>query len=721
MGKYHFAWYQQDGKEMDVHSVREAAELLGLSIQFSQCDRPDLPSEVFFQRMCHARWPYAILLFSELGREFASRYLTEEAADTLERAVATFETMKRLPYYANGPWQSPYDVNFNEEFFPAAAHGPVWEKAQVPLAELLGSLPLEELRQLGEDPVFDALSFEHSRLEGQDSWPEGAWRAVEFKGKDWQTRACHFAPRTCSFLSTRPELGCPNAHAALVRLRPGGRLKPHFGAAPALQLHVPVLEALGARMSVGNRTLSFKLGEVLVLDGTFIRQEWHNGVRGEQLVLKVTICHPCEESQRPLYGALTCARPSGQRALASAAPAPAAAASVPFAAAALWAAGLPELARCSAISEQCPPDSQHGGPNPLSALNTWNYAMNNLRAALRHSAANVDPEVMTAIGQVQAGIQSFLGAPSLEQYAPITQLAEQIFEALRPWLQQQPPAALVLPRTRRSFAVPADGRSPGSLAFRLSNGVEMPAIGFGTWKLEGQACYEAVTAALRLGIRHIDTAEAYQNEAEIGRALREAQVPREEVFLATKATSVALGMAETQYLDAIFANQLQALQTDYLDVYMLHAAGVSGEKLQEVWRNMERLVDLGRVRALGVSNFGIEELEALWAFARVKPVYLQNIFKVYKQGEQILGKSPLSVLDWAQEHGMVMVGYSTINSWPHLLPPLEDPHVLQVASDVQRTPSQVLHRWALQHGVAVIPKASSVERIRENAALLDFE
>lgn len=136
---------------------------------------------------------------------------------------------------------------------------------------------------------------------------------------------------------------------------------------------------------------------------------------------------------------------------------------------------------------------------------------------------------------------------------------------------------------------------------------------------------------------------------------------------------------------------------------------------------MEYLVDLGRVRALGVSNFGIQELEQLWSIARVKPVYLQNIFKIYKQGEQILGSNSQSVMDWARSHGMMMVGYSTINSWPHLLQPLSDPHVLQIAKAKGRTASQVLHRWALQHGISVIPKASSIERIRENSQLLDFE
>jgi len=659
--------------------------------------------------------------------------LTEQAANTLERALATFDSMKLLPYYSQMSWQNPYDMNFNEEWFPGSANiGPVWDKSIVPLAQLVESqVPLlqSELQALQSDPgLFEELSFENSRVEGQDSWPEGAWRAVQLRQATgaWQSRACGVLPATCALLSSRSELSCANSGAALVRLRAGGRLKPHFGASPQLQLQIPLLADIGARMSVGNRTLVFQTGEALVIDGTFIRQEWHNGVRGENFVLQVTFCHPCEEHQRSIYGPLPCrgrpvaapsAQSTGEYQDASVLP-------MPFAAAALWAAGLPDLAKCSSISEECPPDSQHGGPNPLSALNTWNYIMNNLRAAIRHTSQpqmQIDPQVMTAIRQVQEGIQSFLAMPSFEQYAPIVTLATQILQALTPWLQQQGPALLRFTPQAARLPVPADGRSPGTFSFRLSNGVEMPAIGFGTWKLEGEGCYQTVLAALQLGLRHIDTAEAYQNEAEIGRAIQDSQVPREKLFIATKATSVALGMAEPSYLEAIVAGQLQALRTEYLDVYMLHAAGVEGEKLQQVWRNMENLVDLGRVRALGVSNFGIQELEALWSFARVKPVYVQNIFKIYKQGEQILSFHSQSVMDWARSHGMMMVGYSTINSWPHLLPPLSDPHVLQIAKAKGRTASQVLHRWALQHGVTVIPKASSLERIRENSQLLDFE
>eukprot|EP00928_Gymnodinium_smaydae_P062398 TRINITY_DN46275_c0_g1_i1.p1 TRINITY_DN46275_c0_g1~~TRINITY_DN46275_c0_g1_i1.p1 ORF type:complete len:900 (-),score=220.08 TRINITY_DN46275_c0_g1_i1:126-2825(-) len=771
MAKYYYSWYGAGTTNMDVEHVEDAANHLYLSIQFSACDRPDLPMEAFMQRMCAVRWPYMVMLYSELGRDFAGRYLTEQAATALERAVGAFDAMKRLPYYASlTHWQSPYDINFNEAWFPGAkSHGAVWDKNLVPLAAALEGAHegiAAELAAMVQSGAFEKLAKNSWRGEGKDTAPEGGYSVVELAAHPeaaresgaWASPACQAAPGTCALLAGRPELqGCAHAGAALVRLKAGTLVKPHFGAAPSLRCQVPLRADPGARMSVGNRTVTWKLGQAVVYDDTFIRQDWHAGVKGEHYALEVVLCHPCDASQRAFYGgAVGCGAEGGPTATAGAAAAAAAPAAAhasagaatagasatapmaaggdasvveaPFAAAALWAASLPALKACNAgISESCPPDTQHGGANPLSALNTWNYALNNLRAAILHARVEVGRELQEALASVQGAIQEFFGMPALDRFGAIVSSALQIFEAVRPWLQQQPPARVAisgLPAQWPADAprIPSDGRAPGGIAFRLSNGQLIPAIGFGTWKLEGKACYDATLAALQLGIRHFDTAEAYGNEAEIGRAWRASGVPREELFIATKVTSVALGMAEPQFLETVFAGQLQSLQTDYVDVYMLHAPPPGGlERLRIIWAEMERMYDMGRVRSLGVSNFGVAELEELWNFARIKPVYAQNIFKVYKPGEQIHSGGSVGLLDWARQRSVTVVGYSVINSWPHLLPPLEDPHVLAVAKRRGRTPSQVLHRWVLQHGAVVIPKASSPERIRENAGLLDFE
>lgn len=230
----------------------------------------------------------------------------------------------------------------------------------------------------------------------------------------------------------------------------------------------------------------------------------------------------------------------------------------------------------------------------------------------------------------------------------------------------------------------------------------------------GQQAYDATLAALQVGYRHIDTAQAYMNEQEVGFAIRDSGIPRGELFLATKISDPDEFTVLEQRLEA----QLAALGTDYLDLYMLHSPGDKVAR-EAAWRTMEDLLSKGKVRSLGVSNFGVRELEELLAFARVKPVYVQNKFSVYNPGEQQVGSKP--ILAFAQEHGIQVMGYSVINPWPFMIPPMEDPHVQALATRYGRSPAQVLHRWALQLGVAVIPKSATAARIQENARLLDFE
>jgi len=165
--------------------------------------------------------------------------------------------------------------------------------------------------------------------------------------------------------------------------------------------------------------------------------------------------------------------------------------------------------------------------------------------------------------------------------------------------------------------------------------------------------------------------------------------------------------------------QLQQLGTDYVDLYMLHTLPQDPAQLRSVWSIMEQLFAQGRARALGVSNVDLRELRDLLSFAQVRPAYIQNLFKVYKPGEQMGMDEDL--VGFAHTNHISVMGYSVQTEWPHVMPPLQDPHIAYVASAIGRTPSQVLHRWALQRGVGVIPKASSYERIAENAKLFDFE
>lgn len=400
---------------------------------------------------------------------------------------------------------------------------------------------------------------------------------------------------------------------------------------------------------------------------------------------------------------------------------------VPFAQAALWASSLPGLRVCdSGVDDAagCPARPEHGGAGFLSAVFTWRYALNNLRAWLvaMSSSGSARPGLAEFTLQLLTALDNLMERPIIADLQPITQAARALFDELQPLLTSQPPVMLQFPAASTSLArwsFPSDGRTIGQAAFTLRTGTNMPAIGFGTWRLWGKEAYQPVLWALEAGYRHIDTAEGYANEEHIGRAIHDSGVRRSDVFLATKASSVPRGLSEVGHMADIFAMQLTQLGTDYVDVYMLHTPPDDPSQLRAIWAVMESLYEQGRARALGVSNCDVKDLQAIFAIARIPPVYIQNLFKVYKPGEQM--STDEQVVAFAHANGMAVMGYSIQTDWPHVLSPLQDPHVLAIASHLGRSPSQILHRWALQRGVGVIPKSATKARIIENGQLLDFE
>lgn len=236
--------------------------------------------------------------------------------------------------------------------------------------------------------------------------------------------------------------------------------------------------------------------------------------------------------------------------------------------------------------------------------------------------------------------------------------------------------------------------------------VEIPVFGFGTYRSpRGEGTREAVLQALELGYRHIDTAAAYGNEQDVGAALRESGVPREEVFVATKLWNKDHGFA--QALGAL-DQSLDRLGLDYVDLYLIHWP-VQGLRT-ESWRALEALLTEGKARAIGVSNYMVHHLEELLDQEAMPPAVNQIELSPYNL------RSRQKVVSFCREQDIVLEAYSPLTKGQKL----EDPELVKLATKYGRSPAQILIRWSLQHGFVVLPKSARPERIAENARVFDF-
>jgi 2,5-diketo-D-gluconate reductase A len=235
----------------------------------------------------------------------------------------------------------------------------------------------------------------------------------------------------------------------------------------------------------------------------------------------------------------------------------------------------------------------------------------------------------------------------------------------------------------------------------LADGNRLPLLGLGVWQMpDGPECVNAVRWALEAGYRHIDTAQDYRNEASVGRALQESGISRDEVFITTKFYPGAP--------DPVSAAEqsLRRLGTDYVDLYLVHwpQGGPTW-----AWPGMERAAELGHARSIGVSNFGEADLVQVQAMAEVMPAVNQVDFSPFAYRRALLRT--------CQRGDIVLEAYSPLGTGRHL----SDPAVTAIAARAGRTPAQVLLRWAVQHGVPVIPKSIHRDRIEENLQIFDFE
>src|SRR3569833_2331026 len=236
----------------------------------------------------------------------------------------------------------------------------------------------------------------------------------------------------------------------------------------------------------------------------------------------------------------------------------------------------------------------------------------------------------------------------------------------------------------------------------LDAGTSIPLLGLGVWQVaDGPECVDAVVAALESGYRHIDTAQAYENEESVGEGIRQSGIPRDEIYITTKffPRRGRDPVAEAE-------RSLQRLGVDQVDLYLVHwpEGGPTW-----MWEGMERARELGHARSIGVSNYGVAELDELRSQASVQPAANQIRFNPFDYRRSLLEES--------ERRGIAVEAYSPLGTGKHL----GDPTVGAIAERIGRTPAQVLIRWCRQRGAIVLPKSTHRERIEQNAQVFDFE
>lgn len=242
----------------------------------------------------------------------------------------------------------------------------------------------------------------------------------------------------------------------------------------------------------------------------------------------------------------------------------------------------------------------------------------------------------------------------------------------------------------------------------LSNGIPIPTVGLGTSRL--RSVTDTVLTALVVGYRHIDTAKMYGNEEEIGEALTETDVPREEIFVTTKLWRDDLGY------DSALENvevSLKRLGLTYVDLYLIHWPGPPEwtDRRKETWRAMEELYGQGLAKAIGVSNYTVHHMQEVEAYANVPPMVNQIEFHPF------LYQAQRDIHTYCRERGIVVTSYSPLMRGNEL----DNTLVEHMAKKYNRSATQVLLRWNIQHGNVIIPKASSREHLAENIDIFDFE
>jgi 2,5-diketo-D-gluconate reductase A len=238
-------------------------------------------------------------------------------------------------------------------------------------------------------------------------------------------------------------------------------------------------------------------------------------------------------------------------------------------------------------------------------------------------------------------------------------------------------------------------------AVDLNNGVAMPMVGFGTWQLQGQRAQEAIGHALRAGYRHIDTATMYRNEEQVGRAIADSGLDRRDVFVTTKLPPGRVAQAR-----ATIADSLRALRTDYVDLWLIHWPPRRAAS-PRLWREFLAIRGEGLCRAVGVSNYSVDQIDDLIAATGERPAVNQIPWSPAQYDPALLAAHA--------ERGVAVEGYSSLKGTR-----LGHQVLAEIAAKYGVTPAQVVLRWHLELGIIVIPKSVRPDRIESNLDLFGF-
>ncbi len=238
----------------------------------------------------------------------------------------------------------------------------------------------------------------------------------------------------------------------------------------------------------------------------------------------------------------------------------------------------------------------------------------------------------------------------------------------------------------------------------LNNGVEMPLLGLGVYDMYQSEAEQATEWALEIGYRLIDTASMYENEVEIGNGIRQSGIDRKDIFLTTKVNNADQGYDKTL---RAFDQSMKKLNAEYIDLYLVHWPMKPTRK--DTWKALENLYESGQVRAIGVANYLLPFLDELDTYKTIVPTVNQVEFSPYLFQKELL--------EHCREQKILLQAYTPLIRGQRF----GDIRLVNLAEKYEKTPAQIMLRWAIQHGISTIPKSSNLVRLKENFGIFDFE